>query len=202
MKAGPGTWEYVIGDQLLVAIMDKDETQRVVTFPEGDWVDYFDNTKVHHGPSEVEISVPMNRYPVFIRSGSTIPLDVVNGYAGHGDKSSAGAVTLDIYPDPARPAAFPLWDEKLGKTDITCAAKAGVTSVTLDGGPAREYVLRIMTPKSPKQLRLVATGNVTPLEELDRRRWDAKSIGWRYDAADQRLWVRVRAEGKTTVEVE
>jgi alpha-glucosidase (family GH31 glycosyl hydrolase) len=144
----------------------------------------------------------MNRHPVFIRSGSIIPLDVVNGYAGHGDKSSAGAVTLDIYPDPARPAAFPLWDEKLGKTDITCAVKEGVTSVTLDGAAAREYVLRITAPKSPKQVRIVVAGNIRPLAELDRRGWENKSPGWRYDAADRRLWVRLRAEGETTVEVE
>jgi alpha-glucosidase (family GH31 glycosyl hydrolase) len=202
MKAGPGTWEYIIGDQFLVAIMDKDETKRAVTFPEGDWIDYFDNTAAHHGPSQAEIPVPMNRYPVFIRSGSIIPLDVASGYAGHGDESSAGAMTLDIYPDPERPAAFPLWDEKLGKTDIACAVKAGVTSVTLSGGAAREYVLRVMAPKPLKQVRLVAAANVTVLEELDRGRWEAQSGGWRYDAADKRLWVRLRAEGKATIEVE
>ena len=202
MKAGPGTWEYTIGDQFLVAIMYQDETKRSVTFPEGDWIDYFDNSKVYHGPSEAEVAVPMNRYPVFIRSGSIIPLDVVNGHALHGDKSSVGAVTLDVYPDPMREAAFTLWGEAGGKAELSCAVKSGVTAVSVSGGPARPYILRMLTPQRPKQVRLVAAGKPAPLAELDRGRWKAEAAGWRYDEADRRLWVRLAVEGKAVVEVE
>ena len=202
MKAAPGAWQYVIGDQFLVAIMNKDETRRTVTFPEGDWIDYFDNAKIYHGPSEAEVAVAMNRYPVFIRRGSIIPLDVVNGYGDHGDKSSAGAVTLDIYPDPTREAAFRWWDEKAGQTELSCAVKQGVTRVSLSGATAGPRILRVLMANPPHGVRLAAAGKLAPLEELDRRRWEARAVGWRYEAADRRLWVRLPAEGNMVVEVE
>jgi len=201
MKAGPGRREYTIGDQLLVAIMYEDETTRRVVFPPGDWIDYFDNATVYRGPSEAEVRVPLDRYPVFVRRGSIIPLQVANGHAGYGDKSSAGAVTLDIYPDAGREAAFALWDEKAGKTDVRCASKGGVTAVSVEGG-VRDYVVRMLMGAGPKAVRLAAGGEAKPMQELDRGGWEARSAGWRYDAADRRLWIRLRAEGKTEVEVE
>jgi alpha-glucosidase (family GH31 glycosyl hydrolase) len=202
MKAGPGEWEYIIGDQLLVAVMLQDESTRAVTFPKGDWIDYYDSTRVYHGPSEAQVAVPMDRYPVFIRVGSVIPLDVANRHAGHGDNASRGAITLDIYPDAERAAAFPLWDENAGKTDIACQVTGGMTTVSLDGGAKRDYILRVLTPGPPKAVRALAGGLVSSLAELDRRRWAGKSAGWRYDAADKRLWIRCQPEGKTTLEIE
>jgi alpha-glucosidase (family GH31 glycosyl hydrolase) len=202
VKAGPGSYEYTLGDQFLVAIMYKDESRRRVTFPEGEWIDYFDNSKVYRGPSEAEVDVPLDRYPVFVRSGSIIPLEVVNGYAGHGDESSVGAVTLDIYPDPAREATFPLWDEEAGKTELRCAVEQRMTRVSLSGAAAREYVLRVLMPKQPKGVRLRAGGGRTRLKELDQAQWSAGGSGWRYEGANQRLWVRLRAQGDMVVEVE
>jgi len=195
MKPGPGTYEYTLGDQFLVAIMYKDETKRSVTFPAGDWIDYFDNSKVYHGPRQAQVRVPLDRYPVFIRSGSIIPLNVVNGGAAHGDGSSIGAATLDIYPDAKREAMFPLWDERTGKTELKCAVKNGVTRVTITGAGARSYILRVRMAERPREVRLAAAGKPAPLQKLDSKRWVAGDVGWRYDAADKRLWVRLQTTG-------
>ena len=200
MKAAPGTYQYTLGDEFLVAIMYKDETKRSVTFPAGDWIDYCDNTKVHHGPGEVEVDAPLDRVPVFIRSGSIIPLNVVNGYAGHGDESSVGCLTLDIYPDPGREASFRLWDETTGMTHISCVAKPIGTRVDIEGAASRAYILRILMPKRPKEVRCAARpqgdsphSGTVPAAGL---------VGWRYDEADHRLWVRVRAEGDVLIDIE
>jgi alpha-glucosidase (family GH31 glycosyl hydrolase) len=201
MKPGPGQWEYTIGDQLLVAIMYQDELTRQVAFPAGDWIDYFDNAKVYHGPSEAQVGAPLERYPVFVRRGSIIPLEVANGYAGHGDKSSAGALTLDIYPDVGRGAAFALWDEKTGRSDVRCAVKGELTTVSIEGG-ARDYVVRMLMAARPPAVRLTTGDEARALPELDGGGWEARSAGWRYDAADRRLWIRLQAEGKTGVEIE
>jgi len=202
MKAAPGTYQYTLGDQFLVAIMYRDETTRRVAFPAGDWIDYFDNSKVYHGPTEAEIAVPLSRYPVFIRSGSIIPLDVINDWAGHGDESCTGCVTLDIYPDRSRPTAFPLWDGATGKTDVQCAVKDGVTRVSITGAAARAYILRVLTAKRPKEVRLAAAGTAALVAEPNREQWASASTGWRYDAADHRLWVRFRARGNALLEIQ
>ena len=202
MKAAPGTYQYTLGDQFLVATMYEDATKRHVVFPQGDWIDYFDNSKVYHGPSEADIRVPLNLYPVFVRSGSIIPLNVVNGQAGHGDPSSIGALTLDIYPDPKREAACPLWDETTGKTDITCAVVKGSIAINIVGAAAREYVLRVRMAKRPKSISLVfnvASSSVGLMKEIVLKEWRAGAPGWRYDAADKRLWVRFRTSGNASV---
>ena len=202
MQAAPGTHQYTLGDQFLVAIMYEDQTARHVVFPEGDWIDYFDNSKVYHGPSEAEVDVPLDRYPVFIRSGSIIPLNVVNGHAGHGDKSSIGALTLDIYPDPEREAVFPLWEEASGeKTDLRCAVKDGAIEVSLVGAAPRAYVLRVLTAERPREIRLNTPLKSAALNELPSGPWNMGAVGWRYDDADHRLWVRLRTRGKTSVHI-
>jgi alpha-glucosidase (family GH31 glycosyl hydrolase) len=203
MKSAPGEYEYTLGDQFLIAIMYKDETTRGVAFPAGDWIDYFDNSKVYHGPTETEIRVPLDRYPAFIRSGSIIPLNVVNGHAGHGDASSIGALTFDIYPDPKREAVFPLWDETTGKTDIKCTVKGSATEVSIIGAASRNYILRLRMATSPKQVGVaVGVAKRAMLEKLDLKRWSSGLPGWRYDTADKRLWVRVRAAGNVDVTIE
>ena len=199
MKPGPGTYEYTVGDQFLVAIMYKDELNRQVAFPAGDWIDYFDNAKVYRGPSEAEVRAPLDRYPVFVRQGSIIPLNVINGHAGHGDASSVGAMTLDIYPDPKREAAFPLWDESTGKTEIRCAVKGGATTVTITGAAARAYILRMQMAKRPREVQVTSGGKTVRLPEIDGKRWSAGEVGWRYDAKDKRLWMRFRTAGNAYV---
>ena len=201
MKAGPGMYEYTLGDQFLVAIMHRDETTRRVAFPAGDWIDYFDNTKVYHGPSDVQIPVPLERYPVFIRSGSIIPLEVVNGRAGHGDAASIGSLTLDIYPDRSREAVFPLWDETAGATNLKCVVRGSVTRVSIAGAAARSYIMRVLMAQRPKEVRLTAAGKAVPLRRLDSGQWAAGNTGWHYDAADQRLWVRQRVRGTALIEI-
>ncbi|UCH33178.1 MAG: hypothetical protein JSV65_11375 [Armatimonadota bacterium] len=201
MQAAPGKYQYTLGDQFLVAIMYEDATTRRVVFPEGDWIDYFDNSKVYHGPTEADVEVPLDRYPAFIRSGSIIPLNVVNAYSGRGDESSTGCVTLDIYPDPAREASFALWDETAGRTDLRCAITDGATEVAITGAAPREYILRILQPGQPKDVRLTAAGETTALKRLGASQWSAGAVGWRYDAADQRLWVRMRAAGDAEIAI-
>jgi alpha-glucosidase (family GH31 glycosyl hydrolase) len=202
MKAGPGTWQYLVGDQLLVAIMYGDKTARHVVFPEGDWIDYWDNSKAYHGPSQADLEVPLGRYPVFIRAGSIIPLNVVNGFAGHGDSASAGFLTLDIYPDPAREAAFALFDERSGKTDLRCTAKADGTTVSIDGGARRRYILRIMSSQKPQQVSVTEGGRTSRLAEITLAEWAKAPSGWRFDAGDQRLWIKLAETSRARVVID
>jgi len=201
MKATLGAYQYALGEQFLVAIRYNNHTTRRVFFPAGDWIDYFDNSKVYHGPSEAVVEVPLDRCPVFIRSGSIVPLDVVNRYGGHGDEWSIGCLTLDIYPDPAREAMFRLWDEATGMTHLGCAVKGLGTPVHITGASPRAYILRILMPERPKEVHRAAHQRGVVLQELDRDQWAAGHVGWRYDEADRRLWVRLRAAGTVLVHI-
>ncbi len=202
MQAAPGDYQYTLGEQFLVAIMRNNELKRRVVFPAGDWLDYFNDSRVYHGPGEEVVEAPLDRYPAFIRSGSIIPLNVVNGHAGHGDGSSVGSLTLDIYPDAKREATFRLWDETTGMSDIRCAVTDAATTVQVDGAAARSYILRVLLGQRPGSVQCSTGGREIALEEIAPQQWSAGGMGWRYDAADHRLWVRLRAPGKLVVEID
>mgnify|MGYP000685405677 CR=1 FL=1 len=177
LRVLPGTWQYMLGEALLVAVVYEPQRRRRVEFPPGRWIDYWDNTKEYTGPGSIDLDVPDDRYPVFVRGGSILPLNVVNDYAGHGTKVSAGSVTLDLYPQAAVTTEFCLWDHSGGgqRTTLTMRCSDEVVTLQVANGPARRYILRMRTDKTPTAVTL--DGH------------PAMKDTWRYDAGDHRLWV-------------
>ncbi|MBN1345541.1 MAG: hypothetical protein JXQ73_22805 [Phycisphaerae bacterium] len=177
LKVLPGKWQYMLGEGLLVAVIHEPERERRVKLPEGRWIDYWDNSSIHVGPKVIDLEVPDDRYPVFIRNGSIVPLNVVNGYAGHGAEGSSGKTTLDVYPDADRPAAFELWSESGKVTKLMAEMKGETLTVGISGGEPRGYVLRILTSRKPAGVSV--DGKPAP------------EGSWRYDASDGRFWMTI-----------
>jgi alpha-D-xyloside xylohydrolase len=67
--------QYMIGDRMFVAPLFAGETERQVTFPPGEWHDFWTGEKV----SDRSISVPASadKIPVFVKTGSVLPLATV-----------------------------------------------------------------------------------------------------------------------------
>jgi hypothetical protein len=119
-----------------------------------------------------------DRSPLYVRLGAIVAMNVENDAAGHGDAGSKGWRTIDIYPgEEASHAA--VWDTAsfppragVDRTDVSCEPAAGGFAIRLDGGPARDTILRIRAAR--------------PLQVTGLPR-----AAWRYDARDARLWVRL-----------
>jgi alpha-glucosidase (family GH31 glycosyl hydrolase) len=177
MQVLPGTWQYMLGDALMVAVIDEPTRHRQIQVPAGRWIEYGDNTASHTGPATIEADVPDDGYPVFIRAGSIIPLNVTNDRAGHGSKESAGAITLDVYPESGTAAEFPLWDHAEGGklTKLTAAFADRTLTVRMNEGLARKYVLRVLADKAPHSVVIDGTA--------------VARDAWRHDPGDHRLWI-------------
>ena len=65
--------EYMMGPSMLVAPMTKEQTTRKVYLPEGDWYDFWTNAKYEGGKAH-DITASVDTIPVFVKSGSIIPL--------------------------------------------------------------------------------------------------------------------------------
>ena len=67
--------QYMFGRDLLVAPVAApgDPAEAKVWFPPGTWVDWFTGER-HTGPAEKSLAVPLDRLPVFARSGGVVPL--------------------------------------------------------------------------------------------------------------------------------
>jgi alpha-D-xyloside xylohydrolase len=64
--------EYYFGPDLLAAPVLTPATQRAVYLPEGDWVDHWSGKRLH-GRQTLAVDAPLDRIPLFVRSGAILP---------------------------------------------------------------------------------------------------------------------------------
>lgn len=90
-------YEYLLGKSFLVAPVYKDEEKRDgIYLPEGNWIDYWDGT-VYNGKQTLEnYSAPLDKLPLFVKSGSIIPMYPQMNYD---EEKPLDTLTLDIYPN-------------------------------------------------------------------------------------------------------
>ncbi len=73
----PETWnldlEYLVGPSLLVAPVTAGQNARDVYLPEGEWFDFWTGEKFA-GKQKIRIEVPLETIPVFVKSGTLLPL--------------------------------------------------------------------------------------------------------------------------------
>lgn len=98
MRRAPGDYQYFFGPDFLVAPIYQESNTRTVEIPDGRWRYFFDDIIVHEGPTQITSEFPLDEFPVFVREGAVVPLDVSREYTGFGDKSSKGAMTWLVYP--------------------------------------------------------------------------------------------------------
>ena len=147
-----GKYHYLFGDNFLVAPIYKDNLKNTIQLPKGKWRYFFNDKKVINGPIKMEREFPLEEYPVFVKEGAIVPLNVERSYTGFGDENSKGYVTLLIYPDEK--CEFTLHHpDRSGKTTVKVAAKQGEIDISL-GGKKISHILRIHLENRPQKVEL------------------------------------------------
>ena len=140
-----------VGDQLFVSVITTDVTTKSVTFQAGaNWIDYWNEATVFTGGTTTAYPAALDHYPLFIKAGAIIPLDVKTTVTGHGDTTSAGKTTVLVYPRGKSSFTFhrPVGE---GTTygDVTIGADATAGIVTVTGTTAVSYRLRVKSFQAP-----------------------------------------------------
>lgn len=204
MRPGPGKHEYLLGDSLLVGVMSDEKPQRTIVFPEGEWLDYWDNRVSYQGGQTVTVEVPEDRSPIFVKRGSIIPMDVVNDATGHGGTSSKGWLTLDIYPAEGSSSAI-IWDTDQFPANafrdrryLFVDRKDTVLEIRQESKRVRDTIFRIRHSQEPQRVQLEGI----PIERhFTQAGWQDSKRGWMYDPADQRLWIRLDQAGDQKISI-
>ena len=181
-----GKYHYLFGDNLLVAPIYKDELLNKITLPKGEWRYFFNDKEVIKGPSTFDREFPLDEFPVYIREGSIIPMDIKRDYTQIGDKNSAGYLTLLIYPDGK--SDFTVYHpDKSGSTTICVMENHEKIIVTLTG-IQKPHILRINIPAKPKSIKF---DNTVLLD----------SMNYNYDKKQSKLIIRtdIYQIGKYTI---
>lgn len=176
-----GDFHYRFGDDFLVAPIHRDDLSRTVTLPEGTWWYLFDDDEPIHGPVQLTRDFPLDEYPVFVRDGAVVPLNVSRPYTGLGDRDSAGFRTWLIYPNGS--AEFTLHHPETHPepetTSVRVDARAGLLRIRFSG-KQEPHILRIRTDKKPATV----TRDAEPLVE---------GAEWTFDPAAGRVVIPTRS---------
>lgn len=123
-------YQYLYGDDLLVAPLYFTGLERIVHFPAGEWIEFFDGARIA-GPRDERVRVPLERLPLYVRAGAVLPL------AADVDTPWDEALELRVHPDAAAGARHRLPD---GTEIVLHPAEGARARLTVAGGPARRYV--------------------------------------------------------------
>jgi len=97
IKPLDSTWQYTLGNSIFVSPITTNETKRLVSFPKGnDWMDFWNNSAIYKGGSQVTYKASLNIIPVFIQTGSIIPLLVTTNDIHRGAIIVPNAITIMI----------------------------------------------------------------------------------------------------------
>jgi len=111
MQFRPVSNDYLLGDSFFVSPDTEAGTTREITFPAGRWIDWLDESRVYEGPSTQTLEFPLDRFPVFVRDPSIVPLTVENNATGHGGSFSQGHLTVAVSPALGGEIVFDLYEE-------------------------------------------------------------------------------------------
>ena len=82
---------HQLGDNIFIQTITSNCDTAEIIFPENDrWIDYWDKTRIYNSSDKIVDDYPIDKYPVFVRSGSIIPIKALN---------SDSLVEFVIYPD-------------------------------------------------------------------------------------------------------
>jgi alpha-glucosidase (family GH31 glycosyl hydrolase) len=202
----PHVWDlgtqYLWGDDILVApVTRRGATHWTVYLPEGQWHDFWTH-EAYQGQRGVTVAAPLERLPLFVRSGAIIPLGPVMQYDG---ESELDEITLLIYPDGE--STFALYEDDGASnayrdggyaiTTITSHAEASRLTVGIappEGdasivSKARRYTLQIRAPKPPERIDIEGLGRLAKVEQ-------SNLAGWWHDGAHF-LFVRLPTAAAT-----
>jgi alpha-glucosidase (family GH31 glycosyl hydrolase) len=143
--------QHLLGAQILTSVITTDVSAKAVTFPAGSsWIDYWNEDTVYAGGTTAQYSAPLDRYPIFIKAGAILPLDVKSPVTGHGDVTSTGKITLQIYPQAQSGFTFHRpTGEGVAYENVRVDVDASSGTVSVTGASAAPYRLRIKSLRAP-----------------------------------------------------
>ncbi len=182
-------WRYLLGENILVAAIEQNDTTKLVAFPDGEWIDFWDETRVYRGGETELLQYPLSRYPIFLRRGAIIPMNVSDATTGHGSSYSAGLLTVLFYPDSLSQYTY----YRAEHDSIRFRIESSETGLCINASASDErYMFRVKYPRPPQHV----THNVSGLSNCATfAALETAAHGWWYDEGLQHLWIKFDAAG-------
>jgi alpha-glucosidase (family GH31 glycosyl hydrolase) len=147
-----GKYHYHFGDHFLVAPIYKDDLVNEVNLPKGKWRYFFDDSDVIEGPVTFKKEFPLEEYPVYIREGAILPMNINRDYTGIGDESYDGYLTFLIYPEGE--SSFTVHHpDNSGSTTVGVSDSVEKLTINING-IHKPHILKVNFDKMPRRIEL------------------------------------------------
>lgn len=162
-------WQYLFGDDLLVAPVLRADHRCRVYLPAGIWLDYW-SKQPQSGGQWLDIDAPLDTIPVWVRAGAIIPMGPELAFA---DEKPLDPLTLALY-QPQESHETIIYNEDKPQISARVTRRAGQLTVEVDPAPGSvELILYGVSAKSAQ-----SAGKSLPLERHQggqRVRFDGQS---------------------------
>ena len=192
--------EFTIGESILVAPVMSAENTRTIYFPKGDWFNFWTDEKTKGG-KEIIWSGDLYNFPVYVREGSIIPMEIKNDVSGFGSSASSGFITIAIWPKMNGESSFRLQDTEAPV--IFSVMHAGNNIVKLNWTQSKKkYIFRIHQEQNNKPKKIMRSATIlNPFSNLSLFNSSNKD-GWFYDEGKHKLWIRsTSTDAKNSIQV-
>jgi alpha-D-xyloside xylohydrolase len=146
--------QYMLGPSLLVAPVFNDEGRCRVYLPAGRWHDFWTNQPTL-GPTHLDLNVPLERMPLFVRDDSIIPLAPAMDYVG---ERPWEPLRLDVRVSSRARTVFA---DPTQTVTADARVAGGRLTLALDG-PQKAFEIRFLAPAALRDVK--ATGKTSSLE--------------------------------------
>ncbi len=122
--------QFMCGRNLLIApIMTHNHTRKVY-LPEGDWFDFWSGERIV-GKQWLAVNAPLDKIPVYVRSGTILPLGPV---VQHTNEFDGEEFTLNLYPSESGDAYYQLHEAEQVRS-IRASVEGNTLRVHVDPMP-------------------------------------------------------------------
>jgi len=183
-----GRFQYLFGDDFLVAPIHEDNLRRTVELPPGKWRYFFNDRALLEGSGTITRDFPLDEFPVFIREGAIVPMKIRRSYSGLGDKDSTDYTTWLVYPYGKSQFALYHPESHPNSEQTTLKVDSGDSLQIEFSGKHEPHILRIFATQKPVAVRLDGKG----LPE---------GSGWSFDRENERIIIKTGdyTDGKYTI---
>lgn len=190
---------YLFGDDLLVApVVDRGARARQVTFPAGDWIDWWSGD-ITAGGETLEVDAPLEKLPLYQRRGSVIPLlrptiDTLSPTTDPARVDSYATTPGVLYARafPGEESTFEIFDG----SRLRQALVDGRIEVDYEPGTEFAFGALVEVVPLPESVTAVEIGGAPVAEAVTFEELEHADRGWWRDSAGAgRLWIRLPHDG-------
>ncbi len=177
-------WHHLLGENLLVAPIATAGGEKEVTFPSGDWIDFFTG-QTYTGDTTETIVFPLDRYPVYLKKGSILPLDLREDTVFTSFDETAPQLTVLI--SVSEESSFKLFEENGPGAIISYGNAADGLTITLSA-TSRHFAFKLIGAQNCAAIYVDPAGPLTEVSDLSTL--TATSTGYFYDETGKALWIK------------